>query len=103
MHCWITWGMAESVEGRFGIDWSGFLKLSALVRSPTVARRQALKLSTSAANRVSRNRNTDVRSDRYDDTNPPRLNGGTISMETRKPHPLGPSRPGPPRPVVTGP
>jgi hypothetical protein len=52
--------MAGSVDGKFGIDWSGFLKLSAAVRSPTVARRQALRLGTSARKRVSKNRNIDV-------------------------------------------
>ena len=36
------------------------LKLNALVRSPTVVRRQALKLGTSAPKRVSRNRSTEV-------------------------------------------
>jgi hypothetical protein len=44
------------VDGRFGIDPSGFLKLNALVKSPTVARRHALKLGTLAPKRVSRNR-----------------------------------------------
>ena len=34
--------MAGSVDGRVGIDWSGALKLNALVRSPTVERRHAL-------------------------------------------------------------
>src|SRR5580704_16886432 len=94
--------MAGSVEGNFGIDGSGFLKLSALVKSPTAARRQALKLGTSAPKRVSRNRNTEVWSKRSEDTNPPRLNGETISMGTRKPKPIGPVIAGVPITVGSG-
>jgi hypothetical protein len=36
------------------------LKLKALVKSPTAARRHALKFGTSAPNSVSKNRSTDV-------------------------------------------
>ena len=59
-HCWIAFASACRVDGKVGIDWSGELKLKALVRSPTVERRQALRLGTPAPKRVSRNRNTEV-------------------------------------------
>src|ERR1022692_242971 len=90
------------VDGKLGVDWSGFLKLNALVKSPTVARRQALKLGTSAPNRVSRNRNTEVWSKRSEDTSPPRLNGEMINMGTRKPNPIGPVIAGLPTTVGSG-
>src|ERR1700721_1018452 len=83
-HCWISCWRAGSVEGNFGIDGSGFLKLSALVKSPTAARRQALKLGTSAPKRVSRKRNTEVWSKRSEDTNPPRVKGERRGGGTRK-------------------
>src|SRR5579863_141311 len=83
-------GMAAMVDGNEGIDVSGLVKLKALVMSPTVARRQAERLGTSAPKRVSRNRRTDVWSKRSEEIKPPRLNGETISMGTRKPRPIGP-------------
>ena len=46
--------------GRLGTEVLGALKLNALVRSPTAARRHALKLGTSAPNLVSKNLNMDV-------------------------------------------
>src|ERR1700739_1037301 len=94
--------MAGVVAGKFGIDVSGALKFSAVVMSPTVARRQALRFGTSAPNRVSRNRNTDVWSNRSEDTNPPRLNGEIISMGTRNPSPMGPLMAGFPTAVGSG-
>src|ERR1700757_708435 len=94
--------MAGSVEGRFGVDGSVFLKLSALVRSPTVARRHALRLGTSAPKRVSRNRNMEVWSNKSEDTNPPRLNGEMSSVGTRKPSPIGPLIAGLPITVGSG-
>jgi hypothetical protein len=54
-HCWMTSGAAETGEGRGGTELSGDVKLNAVVRSPTVARRHALKFGTSAPNLVSRN------------------------------------------------
>ena len=48
------------VDGKFGMEWSGLLKLNAEVKSPTVARRQALRFGTSAPKRVSRKRKTEV-------------------------------------------
>src|SRR5580700_3446097 len=101
-HCEIACVSPCRVDGKLGIDWSGLLKLSALVKSPTVARRQALKLGTSAPKRVSRNRNTEVWSNKSDDTNPPRLNGEMISMGTRKPSPIGPVIAGLPITVGSG-
>src|SRR5579863_82478 len=95
-------GIACTVDGRFGIDRSGAAKLNALVRSPTVARRHALKLGTSAPNRVSRNRKIEVWSNRSDETKPPRLNGERISIGTRKPSPMGPSMGGLPTTVGSG-
>jgi hypothetical protein len=50
------WGRGGTGDGKlFGRDLSVFAKLNALVISPTVARRHALKFGTSAPNRVSRN------------------------------------------------
>src|SRR5437879_6530634 len=95
-------GIAGSVEGRAGIDGSGFLKLNALVRSPTVARRHADKLGTSTPKRVSRNRSTEVWSKSADDTNPPLLNGEITSIGTRKPNPMGPRMGGLPITVGSG-
>ena len=60
VHSVSTCEMAATGEGRLGIDRFGALKLNALVRSPTVARRHALKLGTSAPNLVSKNRKMDV-------------------------------------------
>ena len=53
-------GSAAVVEGNVGTDVSGLLKLRAFVMSPTVARRHADKLGTSAPNRVSRKRRIEV-------------------------------------------
>src|SRR5580704_973775 len=94
--------MAGSVDGNFGIEGSGFLKLNALVKSPTVARRQALRLGTSAPKRVSRNRNTEVWSKRSEDTKPPLLNGEMSNVGTRKPSPIGPVIAGLPTTVGSG-
>jgi len=52
--------MAATGDGRFGMEVFGDLKLNALVRSPTVARRHALRFGTSAPNLVSRNLSMDV-------------------------------------------
>src|SRR5215471_6840951 len=98
----MTCGIACKVEGKFGTDVSGVAKLKAVVRSPTVDRRQALRLGTSAPKRVSRKRSTEVWSKRSDDTNPPRLNGETISMGTRNPKPIGPVMGGLPTTVGSG-
>src|SRR5579872_1787997 len=92
-HCWTIRGIAGAVEGKFGTDEFGAAKLNALVRSPTVARRQALKFGTSAPNRVSRKRRIEVWSNRSEETNPPRVNGDRINMGTRKPSPIGPVMP----------
>src|ERR1700693_1201927 len=102
MQLWIICATAGSVDGKLGIDSSGLLKLSALVKSPTVARRHALRFGTSAPNRVSRNRNTEVWSNKPDDTKPPRLNGEMISNGTRKPKPIGPLIGGLPTTVGSG-
>ena len=53
-------GSAADVEGKVGTDASGLLKLKAFVMSPTVARRHADKLGTSAPNRVSMKRSIEV-------------------------------------------
>src|ERR1700680_4550731 len=98
----MTCGSAASVDGRLGTDPSGAAKLKALVRSPTVARRHALRLGTSAPNLVSRNRNIEVWSKRSDDTKPPRLNGESRSIGTRKPSPTGPRIGGLPMTVGSG-
>src|SRR4029077_851478 len=81
---------AGMVAGRLGIEVFGALKLSALLKSPTADRLQALRFGTSAPNRVSRNRSTEVWSNRSVATNPPRLNGEITSIGTRKPSPIGP-------------
>src|SRR5579863_1921756 len=81
---------AATVEGSAGMDVSGLVKLNALVMSPTVARRQAERLGTSAPKRVSRKRRREVWSKRSEEMNPPRLNGEMIIMGTRKPRPMGP-------------
>src|SRR5579859_3665285 len=96
--------LAEMVdsEGRPGTDVSTLLKLKALVKSPTAARRQAERLGTSAPNRVSRKRRTEVWSKRSDETNPPRLKGETMVMGTRKPRPMGPVMAGLPSTVASG-
>src|ERR1700682_6748990 len=95
-------GIAVVVDGKLGTESSGTAKLNELVRSPTVARRHALKLGTSAPNRASRNRNIDVWSNRSDDTKPPRLNGEMTSIGTRKPKPMGPRMAGLPTCVGSG-
>ena len=67
-----------------------------------MARRQALRLGTSAPNRVSRNRSREVWSKRSEDTNPPLLNGEITSIGTRKPRPMGPRICGEPTTVGSG-
>src|SRR5256885_14258515 len=89
-HWAIVCAMAGSVDGSPGIVRSGAAKFKALVRSPRLARRHALRFGTSTAKRVSRNRRMDVWSNRSEDTKPPRLNGEITSMGTRKPSPMGP-------------
>ena len=101
-HADIVWDIAVMGEGRFGMDWSGVLKLNALLISPTVARRQALRFGTSAPNSVSRKRRTDVWSNRSDETNPPRLNGETMIIGTRNPKPIGPGIGGLPMALASG-
>src|ERR1700733_3090745 len=70
-HSVSTCEIAATGEGRLGIELFGALKLNALVISPTVARRHALRFGTSAPNLVSKNRRMDVWSKRSEDTNPP--------------------------------
>src|SRR5881398_549338 len=82
--------VGTSVEGNDGTVSSGAAKLSALVRSPTTPRRHADRFGTSAPNRVSRKRSSDVRSKRSDATKPPRLKGEITSSGTRNPSPIGP-------------
>src|SRR5215472_52195 len=98
----MTWGIAGSVTGKFGTDVSGAPKSKAVVRSPTAARRQALRFGTSAPKRVSKKRSIEVWSKRSDDANPPRANGETISMGTRNPNPIGPLIGGLPSTVGSG-
>jgi hypothetical protein len=86
----MTFEIGGIVAGKVGIEVFGALKFSALVRSPTADRLHALRFGTSAPKRVSRNRNTDVWSNRSDDTNPPRLKGEITSIGTRNPKPIGP-------------
>src|SRR5215469_3822913 len=88
--------------GRLGIDVSGVLKFSAVVKSPTVARRHALKFGTSAPNRVSKNRSSEVWSNKSELTNPPRPKGERMSIGTRKPSPIGPVIAGLPTTVGSG-
>ena len=88
--------------GRLGIDVSGALKFSAVVMSPTVARRHVLKFGTSAPKRVSKKRSTEVWSNKSELTNPPRPNGEIISIGTRKPSPIGPVIAGLPTTVGSG-
>src|ERR1022692_3900655 len=63
------------------------------VRSPTVRRRQSEMEVARITKRSSRNRTWDVWSKTSDDTLPPRLNGETTSIGTRKPSPSGPATP----------
>ena len=98
----MTCGIAGTVTGRLGIHVSGVAKSTAVVRSPTVVRRQALRFGTSAPKRVSRKRSTEVWSKRSDDTNPPRANGETIGMGTRNPKPIGPVMGGLPNTAGSG-
>src|SRR2546421_1088137 len=59
-HCATVTAVGTSVEGNAGTVSSGAAKLSALVRSPTTPRRHADRFGTSAPNRVSRKRSSDV-------------------------------------------
>ena len=68
-------------------------KLNACVMSPVCARRQALRFGTSAPKRRSRKRSSDVWSKVFEHTSPPRENGETTSIGTRKPRPIGPRMP----------
>jgi len=89
-HDEITEESAGAVAGSDGADVSGFEKLNALVRSPTVDLRHAERFGTSAPKRVSRNRSSDVWSNRSEQMNPPRLKGEITSIGTRNPSPIGP-------------
>src|SRR5881398_2055492 len=84
---------ACEVTGSSGTDASGAAKLNAAVRSPTVERRHALRLGTSAPKRRSQNSSGEVRSKTCELTKPPRLNGETTSIGIRKPSPIGPRIP----------
>src|SRR5258708_6099586 len=95
-------GRAAAVDGNAGIGVSGLVKLKALVMSPTVARRQAERLGTSAPKRVSRKRRIDVWSNRSEETKPPRLKGEMTIMGTRHPRPMGPLMAGFPATVGSG-
>src|SRR5262249_1974332 len=79
--------------GSRGSDVSGAAKLSALVRSPQVARRHADRFGTSTPKRASMKRSREVWSKTSDDTKPPRLNGEMMSNGTRGPRPTGPATP----------
>jgi hypothetical protein len=68
-------------------------KLNALVRSPVTLRRQELRFGTSTPKRVSRKRSVEVWSNVSEHTSPPRENGDTTSIGTRKPRPTGPRMP----------
>src|SRR5450755_3463237 len=68
-------------------------KLKAPVRSPVTPRRHFDRLGTSTPKRVSTNRSIDVWSNMSEHTNPPRVNGETTSIGTRKPSPIGPAIP----------
>src|SRR4051812_9813882 len=94
--------MAGIVDGSCGTERSAAAKWNPEVRSPTVARRHALRLGTSAPNRASRNRRIEVWSKRSEDTKPPRLNGEITSIGTRKPSPIGPVTGGLPIAVESG-
>src|SRR5438034_6177478 len=88
-----TRGSACVVSGSDGTELSGPAKLKAEVRSPTVARRHALRFGTSAPKRRSQKSSVEVRSKVWEETKPPRLNGETASAGIRKPRPIGPSMP----------
>ena len=77
--------------GSDGTEESTFTKLKAPVRSPTAARRHAVRFGTSAPNRRSISRSVEVWSKTSWETNPPRLNGETTSVGTRNPRPIGPA------------
>src|SRR5579875_397988 len=79
--------------GSEGTEVSTRAKLNALVRSPVADRRQSDRLGTSAPKRASSRRSTEVWSKVSEHTKPPRLNGETISIGTRKPSPIGPATP----------
>src|SRR5262249_40281097 len=79
--------------GSRGTETSGAAKLSALVRSPHVARRHADRFGTSAPKRFSRKRRSDVWSKTSDDTKPPRLNGEMMSGGTGGRSRIGPATP----------
>ena len=79
--------------GSDGTDGSTVAKLNAAVRSPVTERRHADRFGTSAPKRVSSRRSTDVWSNVVEQTKPPRLNGETTSIGTRKPSPIGPATP----------
>src|SRR5947209_3857107 len=71
--------------GSDGTDVSTSAKLNAVVMSPVADRRQAERFGTSTPKRASSRRRVDVWSSTSEHTKPPRLNGETTSMGTRKP------------------
>src|SRR2546421_8009875 len=82
----------SDVGGSLGTDRSGgaWPNPNALVRSPVTDRRHALRLGTATRKRRSRKRSVEVWSKRSEQTKPPRLNGDTTIIGTRKPRPIGP-------------
>src|SRR3954452_13530204 len=85
-------GSAGDGEGRFGSDPSGVM-FSVIVTSPVIARRHLVRLGPSAPKRVSMKRSVEVWSNTSDETRPPRANGETTIVGTRKPSPIGPRIP----------
>jgi hypothetical protein len=74
----------------------GVLKLNALVRSPTTARRHGVMLASTmsvspCAKRASRKRINEVWSSSCELTQPPLVHGETMSIGTRIPRPYGPA------------
>ena len=82
-----------AVLGSAGTDTSGRPRCRVDVRSPAVRRRQGEMLGARTPKRSSKKRSCDVWSNTSDATCPPRLNGESTSIGTRKPKPTGPRRP----------
>src|SRR5947209_1207141 len=68
-------------------------RLNAAVMSPVCSRRHWLKFGTSGPNRRSRKRSSEVWSNVFLHTSPPRVNGEITRHGTRKPRPIGPLKP----------
>ncbi len=77
------------MSGRYGQPVRAEVKSNTDIRSPVTARRQGLMVGSGTPNTREQNRRTEVWSKTSEQTYPPRVQGETTIMGTRKPSPMG--------------